>query len=123
MTWMSFERELMEFERELTDIKTAARKAFGTLNFYEKTASYQSPASPSYDDSFFTIVATAKAGEVAPFFCQLAFGGTEDLIAENMVPSDTSITWTFYYNSIEGALLNFRAIATSDFDLTVRAGR
>lgn len=123
MTRLTYEKELLDFARELTDLKTAQRKAFGTLNFYVKEATYYSPPlPPTYEECLFTITATAKAGEVSPFFVQLAFGDTSDLIPDDMSVSDNSISWRFYYNTIEGKWLNFRAIATSDFDLTVRSG-
>lgn len=103
-------------------MKTAQQKGFGTMNFYKQTASYTMPANPAYADSFIKITATAKNGEVSPFFCQLAFDGTEDLVASGLVADSTHIEWTFYYYSLNAHTFTFEATGTSDFTLTATKG-
>ena len=117
-----FIEEYNALQQEIRDLKTAQPKGFGAMNFYKKSVNYTSPASPSYADSFITITATAAAGEVAPFFCQLAFSGTQDLVAMGLTTTSTSIKWLYYYNNVSATNFTFTSIATSDFTLTVQRG-
>lgn len=120
---ISFAERMERLKQEIRDLKTAQQRVFGSMNFYKKSVSYTHPASPSFANSFITITATAAAGEVAPFFCQLAFSGTQDLVSESLTASATSIKWVYYYNSISATSFTFTGIATSDFTLTVQQGR
>lgn len=117
-----FVERIERLKQEIRDLKTAQQRAFGTMNFYKQSVSYTHPANPSYANSFITITATADLGEVAPFFCQLSFSGTQDLIASSLTTSSTSIKWIYYYNSTSATTFTFTAIATSSFTLTAQQG-
>lgn len=119
---ITFAERIQQMRHEIRDLKTAQQRVFGSMNFYKQSVSYTHPASPSYEDSFITITATAAAGEVAPFFCQLAFSGTEDLVATSMTATSTSIKWIFYFNDVSATDFVFTGIATSNFTITAEQG-
>lgn len=120
---MTFAETIERIKREVRDLKTACQHAFGTMNFYKRSVIYTQPGNQSYANSFITITATAKSGEVAPFFCQLAFSGTQDLIATSLTTSSTSIKWVYYYNPASATTLTFTGIATSDFTINAQQGQ
>lgn len=71
----NFDKEIMQMERELIDLRTAQPRAFGSIDFYTKTATVVATVPPDYyGDAFWSgkIRAAAKNGEVAPFFMQLS---------------------------------------------------
>ena len=115
----TFQDDFKEMERELLDLKTAQRKGFGVLNFYKKSVNYTHHTGQTY----LHIQATAKAGETTPFFAELSFSGTEDLVAENLIAGGSSIRWVYYFNNIGDVNFTFTVISTSDFTLSAGAGQ
>ena len=112
----NFEQKLTWLDREILALKTAQERGLGTMNFYRNSADLSySPGSPLY----IVITATAKAGEIAPFFCELFFNTTEDLIIDQLTTTDTSVQWRYYYNSLSYQSFTFTVISTSDCTVTV----
>lgn len=115
----NFDQKLIWLEREVLALKTAQERGLGTMNFYRNSVNLSyAPGSPLY----ITVTATAKAGEIAPFFCQLFFNTTEDLIMDQLTTSDTSVAWRFYYNSLSSQSFTFTVISTSDCTVTATQG-
>lgn len=116
---MRFQEDFNEMKREVLDLKTAQKKGFGSLNFYKKSVNYTHQPS----QQFLHIEATAKAGETTPFFAQLSFSGTEDLIAQALDASGSRIRWSFFFYNVSAVNFTFTVISTSDFMLTAGSGQ
>ena len=116
-----FDKELLEMEREVRNLKTAHDIPVGSLTFHEKSASVTTPSGlikPVY------IRVTNNAGEMAYSYQQVYVvraGGTEnyDWEAEADYAQD-GMVMQYYYPLKGGTTYTVKVINTADFDLIVK---
>lgn len=117
----NFARELSEIRREINEQRCAQTRALGAMNFYKKTISYNWKPD-TYENQFFHITVTAKAGEAAPPFVQLHQTDTNDYVAERIKSTERSIVWNFYFFHSDPLRLTFVVTSSSDFDVKIEKG-
>lgn len=116
---------LNSIKQEIRDLKCAQRRSLGAMDFY--TTKITVRATPMFEGGEAVwgghIVATAKAGEIAPFFMQIATSSEKRYTSLGATMSDRSTDWEILI--FTGATYAQDVVVTvySSCDVTLRAER